>query len=339
MLEYLEPLCRLTGASGDESRVAEYVRSVISPYCRCEIDRMGNLTGFRQGKSRPNQLIMLDVHMDEVGLMISSINEDGFLSFSTVGGVNVESLLGARVRFGDVIGVIGLKPVHLAKGEERETMPDRSALTVDIGAKDKADAQKHIRVGQIGTFESEYVLFGDGYLKARAIDDRVGCAILIDLILQEPDYDFCFSFSVQEEIGLRGARVAAYALKPDRALCLEATTAADLAGMPENKTVCCLGQGAVVSFMDGATLYDSRMYQDALSLGKENGISVQSKRAVAGGNDAGSIHLTREGIPSFTISVPCRYLHSPACVISLTDAVSVERLAAEMLRRMAEDEV
>lgn len=337
MLEYLEPLCRLSGASGDESGVAAYIASVISPYCECKIDAMGNLTGFRKGAARPNKLVMLDAHMDEVGVLITSVNEDGFLYFSTLGGINVESLVGKRVRFGDVTGVIGVKPVHLIQGDEKDKMPDKQDLSIDIGARDREDALRAVRIGQIGTFDSEYRPFGDGYLKARAIDDRVGCAILMDLIVNEPEVDFCFSFSVQEELGLRGARCAAFGLRPDRALVLEATTAADLAGMPDNKTVCYLGQGAVVSFMDGATLYDSKMYQAALALGEQNGIAVQSKRAVAGGNDAGSIHLTCEGIPTFTISVPCRYLHSPSCVIQLEDAVCVEQLARVMLRRMAED--
>ena len=337
MLEYLENLCRLTGASGDEGRVAEYISSVISPYCECRIDAMGNLTGFRKGAARPKKLVMLDAHMDEVGVIITSINEDGFLYFSTLGGINVDALMGKRVRFGDVIGVIGVKPVHLMQDDEKDKMPDKKDLSIDIGAKGREDALRAVQIGQIGTFDSEYRPFGDGYLKARAIDDRVGCAILMDLIVNEPEFDFCFSFSVQEELGLRGARCAAFGLKPDRALVLEATTAADLAGMPDNKTVCCLGKGAVVSFMDGSTLYDSETYKTALALGEQNGIAVQSKHAVAGGNDAGSIHLTRDGIPTFTISVPCRYLHSPSCVIKLEDAENVEKLARVMLRHMAED--
>lgn len=337
MLEYLEPLCRLSGASGDEGRVADYIASVIAPYCDCRIDAMGNLTGMRRGAARPKKLVMLDAHMDEVGLIVTSVSEDGFLYFSTLGGINVDALVGKRVRFGDVTGVIGVKPVHLLTNDEADLMPDKKDLSVDIGARDREDALRVVRIGQIGTFDSEYVPFGDGYLKARAIDDRVGCAILMDLIVNEPEVDFCFSFSVQEELGLRGARCAAFGLKPDRALVLEATTAADLAGMPDDKTVCCLGKGAVVSFMDGATLYDSETYKAALALGEANGIAVQSKRAVAGGNDAGSIHLTREGIPTFTLSVPCRYLHSPACVIKWEDAESVEKLARVMLRYMAED--
>ena len=336
MLEYLEPLCRLSGASGDEGRVAEYIISVISPYCECGIDAMGNVTGMRRGVARPKNLVMLDAHMDEVGLIVSSVNEEGFLYFTTLGGINVDALVGKRVRFGDVVGVIGVKPIHLLTDDEAQSMPDKKELTVDIGARDREEALRAVRIGQIGTFESDLIPFGDGYLKARAIDDRVGCAILMDLIVNEPEYDFCFSFSVQEELGLRGARCAAFRLKPDRALVLEATTAADLAGMPDNKTVCCLGKGAVVSFMDGATLYDSGLYRDALALGEQNGIAVQSKRAVAGGNDAGSIHLTGEGIPTFTISVPCRYLHSPSCVIKLEDAENVEKLAQVMLRHMAE---
>ena len=337
MLDHLEALCRLYGASGDEGAVASYIRSAIAPYCRCEIDAMGNLVGFREGKARPKKTVMLDAHMDEVGIIVTSINDEGFLYFTTLGGINVDALAGKRVRLGDTVGVIGVKPIHLCKREDEDAMPDKKELTIDIGATGRADALRAVSVGQIGTFESEFVPFGDGFIKARALDDRIGCAILMDLIVNEPDYDFCFSFSVQEELGLRGARCAAFGLAPDCALVLEATTAADLAGMPDEKTVCCLGKGAVVSFMDGATLYEAERYRQALAIGAEKGIAVQSKRAVAGGNDAGAIHLTRDGIPTFTISVPCRYLHSPSCVICRADAESVEKLAVEMLRVMAED--
>ena len=335
MLEHLKALCEISGASGHEHAVAAYIKSVIDPFCSCEIDAMGNLTGTKTGAARPEKRVMLDAHMDEVGVIVTSVREDGFLHISPLGGILVESLVGKRVRFGSHVGVIGVKPVHLLHGDESKKMPDAKELTVDIGAKDRADALSHVRIGEIGTFDSAFVPFGDGCVKGRALDDRVGCAILMDLILGDAPYDFCFSFSVQEELGLRGARAAAFRLEPDCALVLEATTAADLAGMPEHKTVCSLGQGAVLSFMDGATLYDAEWYRAALKLGLEHGIPVQSKQAVAGGNDAGAIHLSRAGVPSFTLSVPCRSLHSPGCVIQLSDAESVERMARLMLERMA----
>ena len=336
MLDHLKALCEISGASGNERSVAEYIQSVISPFCTCELDSMGNLIGTKKGASRPVKRVMLDAHMDEVGVIVTSITEDGFLHIRALGGIHVESLVGKRVRFGQHVGVIGVKPIHLLHGEESKKMPDPQDLTVDIGAKDRDDARNHVRIGEIGTFDSDYVLFGDGYIKGRALDDRVGCAILMDLICGDSPYDFCFSFSVQEELGLRGAKVASFRLNPDCALALEATTAADLAGTPDSKTVCALGKGAVVSFMDGATLYDPALYQAALSLGQEHGIAVQSKQAVAGGNDSGAIHLSREGVRSFTLSVPCRYLHSPGCVIKRSDAESVEELARLMLCAMAE---
>ena len=154
------------------------------------------------------------------------------------------------------------------------------------------------------TFISDFVEFGD-QIKAKALDDRVGCAVLIELLKSDAEYDFYASFSVQEEIGLRGAGVAAFSVEPDAAIVIDGTTAADVAGVAPAKQVCRQGEGAVVSFMDGATSYDREYYNAALS----SGIKAQSKCAVAGGNNAGSIHLSRGGVRSLALSVPCRYIH------------------------------
>ena len=173
---------------------------------------------------------------------------------------------------------------------------------------------------------SEYREMGNK-IKAKAIDDRAGCAILLSLITNDSDYDFYASFSVQEEVGLRGAKTAAFAADPDAAIVLEATTAADIADVDETHRVCVLGNGPAVSFMDRATVYDREYYRAAL----ESGIKCQPKSAVAGGNNSGAIHLSRGGVRTVAISVPCRYIHSSSCVADKEDIKNAERLAKYML--------
>lgn len=335
MIKHLKELCAISGASGNEADVAAYIYEHIAPYCECRADVTGNLIAFKKGASRPVKKVMLDAHMDEVGFIVTSVSDDGFLYFSVLGGINMESLLAKRVQINGHTGVIQVKPIHLLHGDEAKKMPVKKDLTIDIGAKSRDEALELVQIGDIGTFESTFTEFGRNCIKAKAIDDRVGCAILMNLLERDLPYDMWFSFSVQEELGLRGAKTAAFGIQPDCALVIEATTAADLTGVPEEKQVCRLGRGAVVSFMDSATLYEPKLYRAALEIAEKKNIPVQSKQAVAGGNNSGSIHLTGSGIRTFTISVPCRYLHSPSCVIQAEDADSVLSLAYEMAVGMA----
>ncbi len=336
MLKYLEKLCSFRAPSGGEDSVRDYIKSVIESKCdSVETDNLGNLIAFKKGTSRPAKRVQLDAHTDEVGVIVTAINSDGTLSFATVGGINCESLVSKRFRFGDTVGVVSTKPIHLLSGDEKGKMPDKDSLRIDIGAADKAEAEQYVRVGDLGTFDTDFTLLGDGKILSRALDDRVGCAVLMQLIDEALLYDAYFTFSVQEEVGCRGARVDTFAVNPDFAIVLEATTAADIVGMPETKQVCKLGQGAAVSFMDSGTLYEKALYNEAFAAGEQLGIRVQPKSAPTGGNDAGAIHLTRDGVRTLAISVPCRYLHSAAGVIDEDDAECVLALAREMYIRMA----
>ena len=191
----------------------------------------------------------------------------------------------------------------------------------------------------MGVFDSDFVEFGDGMIKGKALDDRIGCAILADMILKEQPYDLTFTFTVQEEVGLIGAKAAAFGVKPDSAIVVETTTAADIAGSTEENAVCRLGQGAVVSFMDRATLYNKKYYDHALEIASQMGVQAQPKQAVAGGNNAGAIHSSNEGIATLALSVPCRYLHSAVCVVKEADIYSTARLVQEMAVRMAGGEI
>ena len=338
MLETIRELSLLNGTSGREDKIREYIISKIDGKCKWHVDPIGNLIAYKKGRNVASKKVMLDSHMDEVGIIVTYINSDGTLKFGNVGGINTKVILGRQFIFDNgTVGVAGVKPVHLLKGDEKTKIPDNDSLYFDIGASSKEEAEKRVSIGDTAVFLSDFVSFGRSRIKGKALDDRVGCAILIDMINSDLEYDAYFSFSVQEEIGLRGAGCAAYGIDPDYAIVLETTTAADLIDVPDHKKVCILGNGATVSFMDRNTLYNKELFDSAFETAKENNIKVQPKTVVAGGNNAGAVHKSRDGIRTLTINVPCRYLHSPSCVCDTEDIVSVRALAEAMLNKFAHD--
>ena len=333
MVELIKKLTALDGTSGDEKRVRDFILSEIGPFGVSRIDALGNLIVTKKGKKTPDKKIMLDAHMDEVGLIITGITADGFLRFKTLGGINTSALLFRTVRInGNVTGAVSGKPIHLSRGDEEKKLPDAESLYIDIGAKSGEDAERFVTVGDRAVIVSDFTVCGDRII-TKALDDRIGCAILIKLIKEFDEYDFTSVFSVQEEIGLRGAKTAAFAVSPYAAIVLETTTAADIAGVSEDKSVCNLGRGAAVSFMDKGTVYDRGYYNAAMS----SGIPVQPKRAVAGGNNSGAIHLSREGIRTVALSVPCRYIHTSSSVADINDINAVYELAAYMIKYIVDD--
>ncbi len=332
----LKELCLINGASGDESRVRDFIRSKISAE-EMFTDNLGNLIVFKKGKKRAKNKIMFSAHMDEVGFMITHINEDGFLSFGEVGGINPSVVLGRGVRLESGIpGVIGTKAIHQQSADERKTQPEIKSLYIDIGASSREEAEKYAPLGSYAYFDDDFFEFGDGFIKGKAIDDRAGCLIMMNMINSEPEYDAWYVFTVQEEIGTRGAGTAAFSIAPDIAVVLESTTACDIAGVSGAKKVCKLGKGAVVSYMDNGTIYDRELYDLAMKTASKNKIPVQTKTLIAGGNDSRSIHISRKGVRTCAISVPCRYLHSPSCVIKESDFNAARALAEKMLVDAAE---
>ena len=327
MLDTLKELTCLDGVSGEENAVRDYIISKIDGHCEYSIDPLGSIIAFKKGKNRSVKKLMVDAHMDEVGLIITSITSDGFLGFSAVGGIDTAVLMFRRVRIGNVDGVVTGKPIPLISLEERKKLPKPESLYIDIGASSKEEALKLIRIGDRAVICGEYAQMGSK-IKAKAIDDRAGCAILISLLAKDSDYDFYATFSVQEEVGLRGAKAAAFTVEPDSAVVLEATTAADIAGVEDSKRVCVLGNGPAISFMDRATVYDRGYYDAAMN----SGIKCQPKAAVAGGNNSGAVHLSRGGVRTLAISVPCRYIHSPSCVADTEDIENAARLAEYMIK-------
>ncbi len=335
MLEMIKELCFLPGISGRENAVRDYIIGQIKGFAEYSIDPLGNLLVFKKGKNPAKNRVMIDAHMDEVGLIVTAITSEGFLRFTKVGGIDSRVILGRTVKVGEkaVNGVIGIKPVHLVDKKDEASIPKADDLYIDIGAKSKDEAMEYVRLGDSVWFESDFVEFGDGFVKAKALDDRAGCAILIEMIKSELEYDMWFLFSVQEEIGTRGAQTAAFTIAPDYAIAVETTTAADISGVKDEKRVCICGNGGTVSFMDRSTLYSKELFDKAFVIAEKNNIPCQPKTMVAGGNDSGAIHKSRGGVKVLTVSIPCRYLHSPSCVIKYSDAEESLRL----IKALAED--
>ena len=341
LFDTLKTLCALNGTSGREDAVREKILEMISGHCdEVKVDNMGNIIAFKKGKKPRAKKLMLDAHMDEVGFMVTGYTEDGMLRFETVGGIIPTVIIGRSVSVGEkgYTGVIGTKPIHLQNKEERGTAVPADKLYFDIGAEDKEDVQKYVALGDAAYFVSDYVEFGDDMVKAKAIDDRIGCAVMVELIQGELEYDTWFSFAVQEEIGCRGAAATAYTINPDIAVCIEGTTAGDVADVTGDKKVCQVGKGAVVSFMDRGTVYDRGLYQYTRALADELGIPNQTKTMVAGGNDSGKIHVAAGGVRTVAVSVPTRYIHSPSSVAKKSDMQAVYDLVSALTNRLGVEE-
>lgn len=334
----LKELCLADSASGSEKNIRDLIISKIDGFCEYRTDALGNIIAFKKGRKTPKNKIMLDAHMDEVGVIITGADSDGFLKFSNVGGIDAKVLLGRMIRFQNgVKGVAGVKPIHLLNKDEAGKIPPKDELYIDIGAKTREEALSLAELGSTGVFCAEYTEFGEHKIMSKALDDRAGCYILTDIIRSEIEYDAWFSFSVQEEIGARGAAVSAYTINPDYAIVIETTTAADIIDVPEHRRVCELGKGAAISFMDRSTVYLPEVYSRAVKTAEKNSIAYQMKSLVAGGNNAGSIHKSRSGIKTLTLNIPCRYLHSPSCVCDERDINSVRELACAMISELADD--
>ena len=216
-------------------------------------------------------------------------------------------------------------------------MPKIDKMYIDIGASSKEEAEKYVSVGDSIYFKSDFKFFGDNKIKAKAIDDRFGCAIMLKMIEQELEFDTHFAFLVQEEVGCRGASSAVFSIRPDYAIVLEATTASDIHGVSDEDKVCAVNGGAVVSFMDRSTVYNRKLFDRCFEVAKEKNIKIQPKTTVAGGNDAGAIHKACSGVYTIAISLPCRYIHSSTSVADISDMNSCYELAVAMLEDFTND--
>ncbi len=335
----IKELTDLNGVSGNEKEVREYIISKIENLCDSyRVDSIGNVIAFKRG-SGSKQKIMLSAHMDEVGFIVSGHTDKGFIKFKAVGGIDDRILPGKKVVIGKkkLRGVIGIKPIHQQEREERDKISKIKQLYIDIGADSKEEAEKLAPLGAFIAFDSDFVNLGYDCIKAKALDDRVGCAVLIEALKHSYDFDLYACFTVQEEVGLRGAQVAAYGVMPDMALIIEGTTCADVPDVEKHEYSTILGNGAALTIMDRTCYCDRELVQYLYDLAVQNNIKVQYKQTTTGGNDAGQIQRTGTGVKTASISVPCRYIHSPVSVMSRSDYEAVERLTITALHQISID--
>ncbi|HLO30281.1 MAG TPA: M20/M25/M40 family metallo-hydrolase [Anaerolineales bacterium] len=337
-LKLLEKLCNVIAVSGDEGEVRKIVLEEVKPYANeVRVDALGSVLATRFGTSRKrgeNRMrIMLDAHMDEVGFMIVADDEEGLYRFETVGRIDVRSLVGKQVLVGKeyIPAVIGAKPIHLMNGEESTKKVALEALRIDVGPTGK------VKVGDRAGFATRFRRAGPSIL-AKSIDDRIGVATLIELFKQAPpDVDLCAAFSVQEEIGLRGAKVAAQYFNPDLAIAIDSTPANDLPlyDGSENMTYNTkLGLGPAIYIADGATLHDPRLVRFLQETAEAEGIPYQFRQPGGDGTDSGAIQRSLAGIPTVSVSVPHRYTHSPISIARVEDWKNTINLLYTALRRI-----
>lgn len=344
---FLKELCGAFGPSGCEDNVRDLIYDKINGMVdEITIDKLGNLIAVYKSNGDSNKKLMIAAHMDEVGFMITHIDDDGYLHFGLIGGIDTRVLCGRRVLIGDeksqIHGIIIAKPVHLQNESERNESTPIKSMYIDIGADNKAEAEKYLKIGSFGTFDSEYINFGkdNTMIKSKAIDDRLGCALMCDIIeilyskKIKFDYDIHFAFTVREEIGFSGAATAAYKVTPDKAIILESTAIADITDVPDNLKVANAGQGGVISIADNGTIYDRDFVDYAIKTAGKYNIPYQIKRYVSGGNDAAAIQKTKSGVKVLALSAPCRYLHTEANVINFVDYQSMKQLIYHMIADM-----
>lgn len=337
MNELLKDLTEAAGVSSTEKEVRLLIRDLIAGHVdEWHVDALGNLIALKSGTGELDLRIMLDAHMDEVGLMISDIDSNGLLKFETVGGIDDRTLLGKVVQVGPkkITGVIGARPIHLLKASQRKSVVKRETMRIDIGAKNKSAAAGKVNVGDTANFITDYEEF-DSTAVAKAFDDRAGCAVLIELLRGDPfPFDLIAAFTVQEEVGLRGAQVAAYGIKPDAAIVLECTPALDLPSERDISPNVALGKGPAVYIMDRVTIQDPRLVSHIMRTAEANNIPFQIRQPGGGGTNTAVIQSVHGGVPAATIAIPGRHAHTPSMMINLEDYANALELTEAVLRSL-----
>jgi putative aminopeptidase FrvX len=344
-IRLLERLCNACAVSGDEGEVRAIVLEQVRPYTEiARVDALGNVLVTCPGQGTGRRLrVLLAAHMDEIGFMLTQDEGDGIFRFDTVGGIDERQLVGKPVWVGHdhLPGVIGAKPIHLTTVDERKRAIPLDSLRIDIGP----SSNSKVKVGDRATFATPFARLGPS-LRAKALDDRLGVATLIELVRHAPpNIDLLAAFTVQEEVGLRGAQVAAYAFDPDLAIAVDSTPALDLPvwedgdGQPQENVSynTRLDDGPAIYIADSATLADPRLIRHLAETAEAMHIPYQYRQPGGGGTDAGAIHLARAGVPSVSVSIPGRYAHTAAGLARLSDWQNTFALLHASLARLSMD--
>lgn len=339
----LEKLSNACGVTGRENQVRDLLSQMLKPYAdEIQIDRMENVIAIKKGRSNAPK-IMLAAHMDEVGLIVKTITKDGFLQFSKMGGIDDRILTAQKIvvltKKAAYPAIIGSKPPHIQKEEERKKIITYDDLFIDIGAQNKEDAiNMGVTIGDPVVFDVKYIKLGEETVMGKAFDNRAGCAAMVETMkqLNEEDCTVCAVGTVQEEVGLRGAAGAAFGVDPDLALALDVTIAGDVPGVREFDTSVKIGKGPALTISDSGLITHPKILRWLLETAEEQKITIQLEAGVLGSTDAARISITRQGIPSGTISIPTRYIHSPVGILSLKDIENSAKLAAAAVQKITE---
>ncbi|MHA1520199.1 MAG: M42 family metallopeptidase [Promethearchaeota archaeon] len=336
IIEKQRKLTSLIGVAGREDEVRNFIYSEIKSFVDTAwIDPLGNVLAEKKGSNPEGLRIMLDAHMDEVGFMIRYIDEKGFIRFTPMGGIDKRLYPGSKVEIlteagKRITGIIGMPPPHITSPKDREKSPDHYGLFIDIGVNSRKEAlNRGIDIGSTGVLSADFEYLPDlGIMRGRGFDDRTGCNVLLQVakLLAESEpigNTICFSFTIAEEVGARGAKVAAHSLNPDIGIAIENTIAADVPGVPPDKNPTSLNHGPAFTAADGGTIYDARILKHLQKTAKDLDLPYQYKLPAFGGTNAGAFHVLNKGIPAACVSVPCRYIHSPLAQNYVSDVVAV----------------
>jgi putative aminopeptidase FrvX len=338
LVEVLEKLSNTNGVTGREDDVRKLMEKYLKPYVdEVREDKLGNLIAFKKGK-KDAPTVMIAAHMDEVGLMIKNIKKKGFLQFTKIGGIDDRILLAQNVIVHTdkcpLTGVIGSKPVHIQTEAEKKKVIEADKLFIDIGAKDKEEAEKMgVQVGDVVSFDTKFTQIGDNVVLGKAFDDRVGCVIIIEIMkrLQNVDCNVYAVGTIQEEVGLRGATIAAFQIEPDLGIAFDASVAGDTPGVGEGEAPAKMGEGPVLTVADAGLIAHPKVLRLLIDSAKQNNIPYQLETGIRGATDAARIALSRDGVPSGVVSIAARYIHSPAGILNLDDVEKAIELAVAVI--------
>ncbi|MFP3985580.1 MAG: M42 family metallopeptidase [Candidatus Bathyarchaeia archaeon] len=334
LVDALEKLSNACGVTGREDEVRELMKTLLKPHVdEVRVDKLGNVIGTKKGKKNAPK-VMLAAHMDEIGLIVKNITKDGFLQFAKLGGIDDRILIAQRVlvhtQKGEKAGIVGSKPPHIMKDEEKKKVVEADSLFIDIGAENKEDAHKMgVKVGDVISFDTKFAKVTKDFVVGKAFDDRVGCCLLIEVMKQLKDVD-CTVYAVgtvQEEVGLRGATVSAFNICPDVALAFDVTVAGDIPGVKEVEAPVKMKKGPVIGVMDAGLITHPKVLSLLVNAAEKTRVEYQLETGLAGATDAARIALTREGVPCGVLSIPTRYIHSPSSMLSLSAVEKAAKLA------------
>ncbi|AMK15301.1 M42 family metallopeptidase [Methanobrevibacter olleyae] len=334
-IKLVEELCMTPGISGFEEKIAEIIKRELKDVVDdIETDAMGNVIATKKGSSKKGPKVMLASHMDEIGLMVRYIDDNGYIKFSTIGGINDQMLMNQTVvvhsKNGDVTGVIGSKPPHITKPEERKKVVPFDEMFIDIGAKDKEQAEEMVSIGNPITFKSWFEAFPNNLIMSKALDNRLGCYVMMEVLKRVDSKATVYGVgTTQEEVGLKGAKVSSYKLNPDMAFALDVTLSGDHPGIKPDEAPVVIGKGPAVILIDasGRGIITPKSIRDLLiGTGENEEIPFQLEVSDGGTTDGTAIHLTKEGIPTGVLSVPTRYIHTTVSIASMEDVENTIQL-------------